>query len=211
MSLEISIQAVVFDLGGVIIHWDREHVYRELIPDDREREYFLNHVCSLDWVQQQDKGQPIAEGTEELCARFPQYASLIRAFYPRWHEMFRGAYPDGEALLDRLHAAGMPLYALTNWSAETFPYALANFPFLKKFEDVIVSGEEKMIKPDPAIFARVLERIRKRISDIGVHQLVFIDDMARNAAGAAAEGWHAIHHTSADETEKRLRELGVRF
>jgi len=119
----MAIKAVVFDFGGVLIDWSPEYLYRQLIPDEAERRWFLTHVCSMDWVIRQDGGQPIVEATEELVARFPDHEALIRAFYERWHEMVAGVLEDGVAIMEKLEAAEVPLFGLTNWSAETFPYA----------------------------------------------------------------------------------------
>jgi 2-haloacid dehalogenase len=205
----VSIKAVVFDFGGVLIDWSPEYLFRQLIPDEIERRWFLTHVCSMDWVVRQDGGQTIADGTAELIARFPDHEPMIRAFYERWHEMIAGVLEDGVATVDKLDAAGVPLFGLTNWSAETFPYAWDNFPVLRRFKDIIVSGRVKLIKPDPAIFAAMHERIAARLPGIEAHELVFIDDNLKNAQAASALGWHGVHHTSAAETEAKLRELGL--
>jgi 2-haloacid dehalogenase len=207
----MAIKVVVFDLGGVVFDWNPEYVYKELIPDDEERRWFLTHVCKMDWVIQQDGGQTIADGTAALVAEFPGHEALIRTFYERWHHMLRGTLADGIALLERLEAAKVPLFSLTNWSAETFPYALENYPFLHRFRDIVVSGRVKLVKPDPAIYAEMMTRIRAQFPDIRSEELVFIDDNLKNAEAATALGWHGIHHTSAAATERRLEALGVEF
>lgn len=205
----MSIKAVVFDFGGVLIDWSPEYVYRTLIPDEQERRWFLTHVCALDWVIQQDGGQTIEEGTAELVAKFPEHETLIRAFYERWHEMIAGVLEDGIATLEKLDAAGVPLFGLTNWSAETFPYAWENFPVLRRFKDIVVSGRVKLVKPDPAIFAEMMKRIEPHLPGVRPSELVFIDDNLKNAEAATALGWHGVHHTNARETEAKLRELGL--
>jgi 2-haloacid dehalogenase len=207
----MAIKVVVFDLGGVVFDWNPEYVYEELIPDDEERRWFLTHVCKMDWVIQQDGGQTIADGTAALIAEFPAHEKLIRTFYERWHHMLRGTLDDGIALFERLEAAQMPLFSLTNWSAETFPYALENYPFLNRFRDIVVSGRVKLVKPDPAIFAEMIKRIRVQFPDIQPGELVFIDDNQKNAQAATDLGWHGIHHTSAESTERRLQSLGIEF
>jgi 2-haloacid dehalogenase len=205
----MAIKAVVFDFGGVLIDWNPEYLYRQLIPDEAERRWFLTHVCSMDWVVRQDGGQPIAEATTELIARFTDHEALIRAFYERWHEMVAGVLDDGVAIMEKLEAAEVPLFGLTNWSAETFPYAWENYPVLRRFRDIIVSGRVGLVKPDPAIFAAMLERIHAQMPGIEPSELVFIDDNPKNAAAATALGWYGVHHISAAQTEARLRELGL--
>ncbi|MGF6412630.1 2-haloacid dehalogenase [Paraburkholderia sp. MM5496-R1] len=205
----MAIKAVVFDFGGVLIDWSPEYLYRELIPDELERRWFLTHVCSMDWVIRQDGGQPIVEATDELIARFPDHEPLIRAFYERWHQMVAGVLDDGIALMEKLEAAEVPLFGLTNWSAETFPYAWEHYPVLRRFRDVVVSGRVKLVKPDPAIFAEMRRRIELQMPGVEPAELVFIDDNAKNAEAAKALGWHGVHHTSAAQTEAKLRELGL--
>lgn len=207
----MAIKTVVFDLGGVVFDWSPEYVYKELIPDDEERRWFLTHVCKMDWVILQDGGQTTEEGTEALVAEFPEHERLIRAFYARWTEMLRGTLDDGIALFERLEAAGMPLFSLTNWSAQTFPYAFENYPFLKRFRDIVVSGRVKLVKPDPAIFDEMMSRIRAHLPDIAPSEIVFIDDNKKNADAARSLGWHGIHHTNADSTARELERLGVKF
>jgi 2-haloacid dehalogenase len=205
----MTIKAVVFDFGGVLIDWSPEHLYRKLIPDDVERRWFLTHVCTMDWVVRQDGGQPLAEGTAELVGKFPEHEVLIRAFYTRWHEMIDGLHEDTMAIVETLEAAGVPLYGLTNWSDETFPYAWEHFPMLRRFHDIVVSGRVKLVKPDPAIFAAMRERIEVRLPGVAADELAFIDDNLKNVEAATALGWHAIHHTSAAITAAALRELGL--
>ncbi|SAL59409.1 HAD family hydrolase [Caballeronia humi] len=205
----MAIKAVVFDFGGVLIDWKREYVYSRLIPDETERRWFLDNVCKMEWVVQQDGGQTIADGTTELIATFPEHEALIRAFYERWHEMLGGVLADGLALVDALDGVHMPLFGLTNWSAETFPYAWERYPVLQRFREVIVSGRVGVVKPDPAIFALMRAEIERHLPGIQPHELVFIDDNLHNAEAATALGWHGVHHTDAAHTEAQLRALGV--
>jgi 2-haloacid dehalogenase len=202
-------KVVVFDFGGVLIDWSPDYLYRKLIPDEVTRRRFLTEVCSMSWVLQQDGGQPIAKGTDELVARFPQHEMLIRAFYARWHEMIGGVIEEGVALVDKLEAAGVPLFGLTNWSAETFPWAWERFPVLRRFRDVVVSGRVKLAKPDPAIYSEMYSRIERHVPGVAPQEIVFIDDNVKNARAAAELGWYGVHHTSAAVTAARLRDLGL--
>ncbi|EJN07187.1 HAD family phosphatase [Herbaspirillum sp. YR522] len=204
-----GIRAVVFDFGGVLFDWSPLHVYRHLIADDDERLRFLSEVCSSSWNVQQDAGRTLAEGTELLVREHPQHESLIRAFYDRWKEMLRGPLDDGVTLLKDLHAMRMPLFGLTNWSAETFPYARENYDFLGLFQDIVVSGEERCIKPDARIYQIALARYRAHLADLQPGELVFIDDLKKNVEAAQTLGWHAIHHIDAARTRGELQALGV--
>jgi len=201
-----DIRAVVFDFGGVLFDWSAEYLYRELIPDDEERRWFLTHVCSPAWNLKQDGGRLIAEGEAELIVLHPDRADLIRAFYGQWPKTLRGLLDDGVALLEQLHAAGVPLYGLTNWSAETYHHVEDKYDFMTRFRHVVVSGRIGMVKPDPRIFAHLLEHVREP-----AEHCVFIDDNAKNAEAATALGLHGITHRSGAETSARLRDLGVAF
>jgi 2-haloacid dehalogenase len=201
-----DIRAVVFDFGGVLFDWSADYLYRELIPDEAERRWFLTHVCSPDWNLKQDCGRPIAEAEAELIALHPDHADLIRAFYGQWPKTLRGILDDGVALLEQLHVAGVPLYGLTNWSAETYHHVDDKYDFLKRFRHVVVSGRVGMVKPDPRIFAHLLEHV-----DQPAERCVFIDDNVHNADAANALGFHGIAHRNAAETAAMLRGLGVAF
>ncbi|WP_448124752.1 HAD family hydrolase [Pseudomonas veronii] len=207
----MTIRAVVFDFGGVLFDWSPQHLYRQLIADDDERQWFLDNICTQAWNTEQDAGRTLAEATRSLVAQYPQHEPLITAYYDRWHEMLHGPLPEGVAILKALHQADMPLFGLTNWSAETFPYARANYPFLQCFRDIVVSGELKLIKPDAAIYHASLDQVRAHLPDIQPAEVVFIDDVAGNIDAAIALGWQGIHHVCAERTAERLRELGVGF
>ena len=201
-----DIRAVVFDFGGVLFDWSADYLYRELIPDEAERRWFLTHVCSPDWNLKQDCGRPIAEAEAELIALYPDHADRIRAFYGPWPKTLRGILEDGVALLEQLHAVGVPLYGLTNWSGETYHHVEGKYDFLEWFRHVVVSGRVGMVKPDPRIYAHLLDHVEQP-----AERCVFIDDNVRNADAAKALGFHAIAHRSASETASRLRDLGVAF
>ncbi len=199
-----AINAVIFDLGGVLIDWNPRHLYRKLFDDAAEMELFLTQVCSPDWNLEQDRGRPWAQAIAELSARYPEQARLIAAYRDRWPEMLNGAIEGTVRILERLDAAGVPLYALTNWSAETFPYAERLYPFLGRFRAIVVSGRIGLVKPDPAIYRHAIRRF-----GIDPGRTLFIDDSAANVAGAAAVGLRAIHFTGAEALARDLAALGL--
>ena len=196
--------AVVFDLGGVLIDWDPRHVYRTLIPDEAEMERFLRDVANSEWNLEHDRGRPFDDGVALLTAAHPEHAELIAAYRDRWSEMIGGAIEPTVALLDELRATGIRLLALTNWSAETWPIGRARFAFLDWFEAIVVSGEERLVKPDPAVFRILVER-----HGLEPARTIFVDDQARNVEAAAELGFRAIRFTDATELRESLVTLGV--
>lgn len=196
---------VVFDLGGVLIDWNPRHLYRDLFGgDDARMERFLTEICSPAWNEQQDGGRTIAEAEAELLARHPDEAEMIRAFYAGFDRMMRDQIHGTVDVLEELHAAGVPLYGLTNWSAETIHHGLKRFAFFQRFRGVVVSGEIKLKKPDATIFAHLLARYGLQGPDC-----VFIDDSPRNVVGARAAGLHALHFTTPEALRRDLRALGL--
>lgn len=193
----------VFDVGGVLIDWNPRHLYRRLIADEDEMERFLATVCTPVWNLSMDRGRPWADGVAELVARFPDQAALIRAFDERWLETVAGALDDTVALLEMLLARGGPVYAITNFSSEKFALACRHFPFLGRFTGVVVSGEVGLVKPEPAIFQRFLERF-----GLAAERCLFIDDMALNVAAARQAGMAAVQFTDADRLATDLRQAG---
>jgi 2-haloacid dehalogenase len=196
--------AVVFDLGGVLIDWDPRRAYRHLLPDDAAIEEFLATVCTPDWNYEQDRGRPIAEGEAELIAKFPDKAKLIRAYYQGHEASVAGAIQGTVDILEALHEAGTPLYALTNWSAETFPRSRWRFAFFERFRHIAVSGELKLVKPDPAIYRYLLGVI-----GAPAETCVFVDDSAKNVAGAREVGMHALRFESPARLAADFRALGL--
>lgn len=197
-------RTIVFDLGGVLIDWNPRYLYRGLIPDERAMEDFLATVCNGAWNERQDAGRSIAEAEAELLARHPQYESLIRAYYEGFDRMLAGPIDGTVAILEELHGRGMPLYALTNWSRETFPHARRRFPFLERFRGIVVSGELGMMKPDARIFRHLTETHALEAKDC-----LFIDDSPKNVAGARAAGLQALHFTAPDALRASLRQYGL--
>lgn len=199
------IDVVVFDLGGVLIDWNPRYLYRQLIGDEAAMERFLSEICSPAWNARQDAGRPWHLAVEELSARHPKHAALIAAYHQRWPEMLGGDIPDAVDLLRELRELkGVRLYALTNWSQETFPLARSRFPFLECFDGFVVSGEERLVKPDPAIFRRLLKRY-----DITPHHAVFIDDSPANVTAAVGVGFHALQFRGVQQLRHDLIGLGL--
>jgi 2-haloacid dehalogenase len=196
---------VVFDIGGVLLRWDPRFLYRKLFAgDERAMEEFLANVCTVEWNERQDAGRTFAEAHAELVPKHPDKTHLIEAFGNRFGEMIAGPIEGTVNILADLKRAGVPRYALTNWSAETFPPARARFEFLSWFDGIVVSGEEGVIKPDPRIFRILLER-----HGIAPDEAVFIDDNPGNAAAARALGIHGIHFRSPELLRRELETLGI--
>jgi 2-haloacid dehalogenase len=196
---------VIFDLGGVLIDWNPRHLYRKLFNGDAAgMEAFLTEVCHHDWNLQQDAGRSFAEAEAEAIARHPDKAKLIRAWRARFEEMIPGALDDVVAILAELKERGTPLYALSNWSAETFPGQRPRFPFLEWFDGIVLSGAERMIKPDPRLYRVLLERY-----GVAAEDAVFIDDSLKNAEAATRLGIHGLHFRSADILRNDLAALGL--
>ncbi len=193
---------VVFDLGGVLIDWNPRHLYRKLFDNAAVMEQFLATVCNHDWVIQQDGGRPFAEGVAELVAIHPEKAELIEAYWRRWPEMIAGAVDGTVAILRQLKDRSVPVYALSNWSVETWPYARDGFAFLEWFDGMVISGFEGTKKPDARIFRLLLERYR-----IEAARAVFIDDLMINVVAARNVGLHALHFTDAQALRRDLTRL----
>ncbi|HEX3203067.1 MAG TPA: HAD family phosphatase [Actinomycetes bacterium] len=189
----------MFDLGGVLIDWDPRHLYRKLLADEAAVEEFLATVCTPEWNAELDRGRPFAEGVAELVERHPEHAAAIAAYHERWPEMVAGDIPGTVEVLAELRAAGVPLYALTNWSAETFAITRGRFEFLEWFDGLLVSGEERVTKPDPAIFQLLLDRF-----GLDPTATVFVDDSEANVAAARRLGFDAIGFTGHEELRREL-------
>jgi len=191
--------AIVFDLGGVLIDWNPRHLYRKLFDDEARMEWFLAEVCHTAWNEEQDRGRAFAVAVEEAAARHPDHRPLIAAYFERWDEMLAGPIEGAVAILEELDNGGHELHALTNWSAETFPFARDRFAFLERFESILVSADVGLIKPDPRIFELLLARIGRTPAEC-----VYIDDNPKNVAAAAALGLDAIAFESADQLRAEL-------
>lgn len=195
---------VVFDLGGVLIDWDPRRAYRHLLPDDAAIEEFLATVCTPAWNYRQDAGRSIAEAEAELIAKFPGKEKLIRAYYEGHEISISGAIQGTVDILEALHEKSTPLYALTNWSAETFPRTRPRFAFFQRFRAIAVSGELKLAKPDPAIYRHLLGVI-----GAPPEECLFVDDAPKNVAGAQAVGMQALRFETPEKLAADFRALGL--
>ena len=195
----------VFDLGGVLIDWNPRHLYRKLFAgDDAAMEHFLANVCTTAWNSQQDAGRTFAEACASLKLEHSNHAELIDAWFERQDEMLAGPISGTVEILAELRARGVPLYALSNWSAETFPIAQKRFEFLQWFDGIFLSAEARTIKPNPRIYQHFFEAFA-----IAPNQTVFIDDLPPNVAAAAALGMHAIHFTDPAALRNELVKVGL--
>ncbi len=204
-----KINTIIFDLGGVLIDWNPLYVFNDLIPDEQRRQEFFDTVCPSHWNEQQDAGTLIEVATNERIAMFPDWENEIRAYYGRWVEMLGDAnHGTVEILKNLINSPDYRVYALTNWSAETFPVAksIERFQFLHWFEGILVSGEEYLLKPQPEIYEAILSRY-----DIDRTKAVFIDDNYKNVVGSEAVGLKAIHFTTPELLAEELKNIGVRF
>ncbi|HET7744379.1 MAG TPA: HAD family phosphatase [Gaiellaceae bacterium] len=195
---------VVFDLGGVLVDWDPRYLYRQLFDDPDEMESFLAEVTTADWNAHQDAGRPWAEAVELLVAEHPERRELIEAFHRRWPEMLAGEVEGTVEVLAELHGTGVRLLALSNWSTEMFPFALARFDFLGWFEGIVISGDVGVNKPDPRIFEHLVEHFRVEPADA-----VFIDDSPANVEAATALGFRSILFTDAAALRLELMRFGL--
>ena len=202
---QTKIETIVFDLGGVLVDWSPNYVYNTLIPDAEKRQWFFDNICTSDWNEEQDAGRSIQEATEGLLAKHPEFETEIIAFYGRWEEMLKGQI-DGTVQIfkELVEAKRHRIYALTNWSAETFPVALERFEFLQWFEGIVVSGTEKTRKPFADFYQILFDR-----HDIDPTTAIFIDDNAKNIVGSEAVGMRAIHFQSPELLRKELEGYGL--
>ena len=196
--------AVVFDLGKVLLDWDPRYYYRRFFGSDEALERFVRQVVSHDWYLEMDAGKAIELAVAERQRAYPEHAELIARWKEGWPLMMRGAIEGSVAILDELRGKGLRLYALTNFSTETWPLAKARFDFLSWFEDAIVSGEHGIVKPDPRIFELAISRWRLEPA-----RTAFIDDVPANVEAGRACGLRAIHFTSPEKLRADLAALGL--
>jgi 2-haloacid dehalogenase len=198
-----TITAIIFDFGNVLLEWNPRFVYRHFFPNDSEAmECFFHEVNFTEWNIQQDKGRPFTEGVAILSRQFPQYAHLIQAYHDRWKESIGDLITGTVEILKQLNQAEYPLYGLSNWSAETFPYAREKYDFFDLFDDMVISGEVGHVKPEPEIFQILLNKIGRP-----AQECLLIDDSLLNIQQANKMGFATIHFESPAHLEKELKQL----
>lgn len=202
--MRAGIEAVVFDLGGVLLDWDPRYLYRKLFDDEADMERFLAEVCTFEWNAAHDRGAGMEDSCARLAAQHPESAELIHAWFRRSEEMVAGVVPGTVDVAQELRAAGVPCYLLTNTDADTFPLRQARFPFLGSFDGIVVSAHEGIAKPDPEIFCRLLDRFRLEAATT-----LMIDDMPANLTAAAGLGMQTVRFESAPQLRRFLQAEGL--
>lgn len=194
-----EINAVIWDIGNVLVRWDPRFLYRSRFQSEEEMEHFLATVTTADWNLAQDKGRTFKNAVELLTAEYPEHADMIALYDTHWIETVGGTIDGSVRLLEQMKANGIPVYGLTNFSACKWPIFCETYEFTNLFEDVVVSGIEKLIKPDPRIYELAIERF-----GVEPGSTLFIDDRPENAKGAEAVGMRGHHFVSVDELARVL-------
>ena len=203
--MSTSIKAIIFDFGNVLLEWNPRYVYQRFFPNDPEgMERFLEEVNFMEWNMHQDKGRPFAEGVSILSKEFPQYSDLIQAYHDHWIDSVGQPVNGTISILNQLKQTGYALYGLSNWSAETFPYARQKYDFFNLFDDMVISGEVGHVKPDPEIFHILLAKIKR-----SAKECLFIDDSISNIHQAQKMGFGTIHFQSSEQLEAALHEFKI--
>lgn len=200
----MTIEAVVFDVGRVLYQWQLRHLFAKIVADEARLEKLLGEVVTEEWHFEHDQGRPLAEMVPERIALHPEFEAEIRAYATRFNETIPGPVPGSLALVERLDEAGVPLFAITNFGADFWAGFRPTAPIFERFRDIVVSGEEKLAKPDPAIFA-----LAERRFGLPATAMLFIDDNRANVDAAAAGGWQVHHFTGAERLEVDLAERGL--
>lgn len=195
---------IVFDLGGVLLDWNPRHLYNKTFSSPEEMEYFLSEICSPAWNEQMDSGKPFQAAVAELQEKFPEYQDQIAAYHTRWIDMVSGEIPGTVEILKEVKEAGYKIAALSNWSMETFPLIKDQYPFLKWFDPLVISGEEGVCKPDPKIYQIILEKLGSEAGDC-----LFIDDVEKNLIAAEKMGFRVLQFLSSENLRTELRTRGV--
>jgi 2-haloacid dehalogenase len=199
-----EINAIIFDLGGVLIDWNPLYVFDDnYFESEEKRKQFFDKICTSDWNEEQDAGRSIVEATQTLIKQFPEWESSIRDYYGRWTDMLKATIPETVDIFKRLKDSGKyHFYALTNWQAGLFDIALVRYNFLHWFDGRVVSGEEKTRKPFPEFYQRLLDRYNVKAAEA-----LFIDDNLRNVKAAEKLGIKSIHFQSPAQLEEELIRL----
>ena len=202
-----SKKTIVFDLGGVLIDWNPRYLFDQLFNHDADKvSYFLTHICTSAWNLEQDRGRPFKEAVEILSKQHPEFAEEISAYNTQWEQTIGGPINETVEILKQLRQAGYPVFALTNWSAEKFSITKPKFPFLNWFEGILVSGEVKLIKPDPAIYQLLFKTF-----NLDPKQCIFIDDSPVNIQASIAEGMPGIVFKTASQLKVALLDMHITF
>ena len=194
----------LFDLGGVFFDWDPNHFYKNVFENIEEREFFLAEVCNDQWNVQQDAGRSIAEAELELIPKFPHYEKEIKMYYKNHRKMIRGVFEESIDILKKLKDKNYDCYVLSNWSAETFAGMIDDYPFLKLFDGLLISGEDKLIKPDHAIYQLARDRF-----NLNPEETVFIDDKLENIQAAQEMNFKTIHLTDPNIIKTEIKKFLV--
>ncbi|MBA5628647.1 HAD family hydrolase [Moheibacter lacus] len=197
------IDTIIFDFGGVLVDWNPRYVYRDYFQDDEKMEWFLANICTDEWNIEQDRGRSLAEATELLVAQHPDWEKEIRMYYGQWETMMKDAIHETVDILFELKKK-YKMYGLTNWSAETFPIALDRFEFFQVFDGILVSGKERLIKPDEKIFERMMEKF-----NLKPENCLFIDDNLKNVEASRQFGIETIHFINPEDLKAKLDEFGM--
>jgi 2-haloacid dehalogenase len=203
--MSTSIKAIIFDYGNVLLEWNPRYVYQRYFPDDPEGiEDFLKEINFMDWNAHQDKGRSFAEGVAELSKQFPHHAHLIQAYHEHWVDSIGEAYWGTVEIMQQLKQKGYSIYGLSNWSAETFPYAREKYNFFDLFDDMVISGAVGYVKPEPEIFQILLNKIGRP-----AEECLFIDDSLPNIQQANTMGFKTIHFNSSTQLKETLLQMGL--
>lgn len=202
-----AIKGVVFDLGGVVIDWNPMYLYRKVFEGDEVKAAnFLDTICTGEWNGRQDTGRDLMAATNDLAAQYPEWAREIRAYYGRWIEMIGGSIAGTYEVMLELKAAGLQLFALSNWHCQTFAKVRYDYPAFELFEHIVLSGEHGLIKPDLRLY-----EIALRCYDVPAEHLVFVDDRPENVEAAKMAGMQGIVFRDADQLRDELTALGITF
>jgi len=197
-------KTIIFDLGGVLIDWNPRFVYSSYFETEDAMEHFLSKVCTMEWNEEQDGGRLIQKANEILIEKFPEYTREILAFYNEWETMLNGSISESVDILTSIRRQYDKVYALTNWSTETFPIAIKQFEFLSWFDGILVSGQENLKKPDPKIYQLLLKKF-----NLNAENCLFIDDNLRNVKAAIQERIPSIHFKDSNQLKEQLTLHGI--